>query len=154
MDLYDPANGKPRTLTVATSGDWNLGLDTRTDGEIWFGSPTEIGYSWTGGTPPDVFVSNQFYPADAIEDVYDSEALDAIKHSYSLQLAELVSVDLQGKSGLVMVVRLKEGNSSNFTYAKVFIKKSALGWLQGFIPNRYIEAEVSYQRVPGVPYAF
>ena len=150
-DQNDPSKA-PKVWTVANGSEWNLALDTRNSGEVIVASPNLVDYNW--GTQPGVteISSNYWENAASLDDVFDSEAL-------SSGLFTEKSIDLEALSAstnsIVLVLRTKEGTNTEYTYAKVFIKKTGGSWLQGTTPKlRYIECVVSYQNTPGVPYAF
>lgn len=151
LDLNDLVGNAPKTLTVASGAQWNLALDTRTSGETVVASPTMVDYNY--GTQPGVTeISSDGYPTDDLDNVFDSQALNADPSKFAER-----SIDLEAMNqttGIVLILRTKEGTNTEFTYAKVLIKKTGGSWLQGTAPNRYIECVVSYQHTPGVPYAF
>jgi len=88
-----------------------------------------------------------------LNDVFDNVALSSGQTfaEKSLVLTELEKED-PGK-GFVFIARVKNTDAT-YNYAKVYLKLGADGkFLQGTAPNRYIEVEVSYQKISGVPYA-
>jgi hypothetical protein len=79
--------------------------------------------------------------------VFDSQALDAKNFAErSIDLTQLAS-------STVLVVRYKYPGENEYHYAKILIKYVNGSFLQGTSPNRYVEFEISYQKVAGVPYA-
>ena len=50
-------------------------------------------------------------------------------------------------------MRFKQAGKTDYNYAKVLVKYNNGSFLQGTSPNRYVEFEISYQKVTGVPYA-
>lgn len=150
LDLYNPATGKPRGLKVASGADWDLGLYT-TGGVLQFGSASQLPYNYTG-TPAPTDISINYFDAASLDEVYDSEALNATKHTYNPLVIDL-NTDVTVTKGLVLLVRKMEPGNDKFTYAKVFIKKQNGQFLQGASDNRFLLIEVSYQKTAGVPYA-
>ncbi|MBI5325299.1 MAG: fibronectin type III domain-containing protein [Ignavibacteriae bacterium] len=154
LDLYDPNDpGKaPKVWTVANGAEWNLALDTRATGKIIVGSPKMVNYNY--GTQPRIteISSNHYWEnAASLDDVFDSEALSS--GAFTETTIDLAALDASVTSIVLVLRTIEPGNTEN-TYAKVLIKKSQSGWLQGAVGNRYIECIVSYQHTPGVPYSF
>ena len=129
--------------TIANSVDWDLALNTQTAGEIRFGSAKGIGYSYN--TQPGVTEVSEPIAANSLNEVFDSQALNA--KIYKQQYANLSNYD----KNLVFYARKIVG--SDYYYAKVLVKKGANGFLQGSGSNRYIEVQVSYQTAKNLPYA-
>jgi hypothetical protein len=148
LDVYDQTTKKPKTYKLASGEFWSLGLDTRA-GKVIIASPTKIDYSFP--TPPGYTeISDDFFDAASLDDVYDSEALNSVTFAeYSIPLTTLTI-----EKNLVLIIRTKEVGSTKFNYAKVLIKKPAgASWLQGSGSDRYLEVIVSYQEKAEVPYA-
>ena len=148
LQLFNSSGGAPKCLTVATGGtDWDLGLYT-TGNTVTFGSAKNIlaEYSSFTGIAKTVQISSTTYDVTSLNDVYDSQALEF--QSFSEQTFNLAT--MSATKNLVFVVRT---NSPEWNYAKVMVINNG-GFLQGNIPNRYVEVIVSYQKVKGVPYAF
>jgi hypothetical protein len=153
LQLYDPTNGKPKTLKVASGEFWNLGLYTKS-GEVSLYSANYIANNnlynfpkaptWTTEISEDVFLTN------TLDNVFDSQALSARKFSTNYYI-DLTEPSFQ--NGIVIIVRTKAPNATDWNYAKVLIKPGANGLLQGTPDNRYIECVISYQKKAGVPYA-
>lgn len=154
LDLYNPVDEGPLTLTVGAGMDWNLGLDTRNDGLV-FGSASEIDYNYTG-TPQSAEISTTFFFAASLDEVFEKTSL--LEGDYDGTYGEL-AIDLEGLPGddgsgnVVFIVRVWDGNAAVYNYAKVMLKRVGGEFLQGDSPNRYIEMVVSYQKVEDVPYA-
>jgi len=145
LDLEGP-DGKPRTLTVAQSNEWDLCLDTR--GGSWdIGSPGLSSYTIANPRRTLIDTARLRQPAylavDSLNQIYETEAFGAATLSEAL-----VNFNNQ-RRGFLMILRTQDGN-----WAKVFVKADAQGnILRGSAPNRYVELEISYQKVPNVPYA-
>ena len=152
LELYDESGGAPKTLTVASGSNWNLALDTRTDGKTIVASPTLINYNY-GSQPPITQISSDYFDnLTSLDDVFDSQALDA--GNFDVRAITLEDLGITANTGVVFILRTKVGSNSDYTYAKVLIKNVNGSWLQGTSPDRYIECVVSYQKTPGVPYAY
>lgn len=149
LDLYESVSMAPKILKVASGIDWNMALDTRTSGQVIVASPTMVDYNY-GSTPGVTQISDNYFEANSLDDVFDSQALNT--GTFAERSIDLES--LNTTTGVVLVLRTKEGANTEFTYAKVLIKKTGGNWLQGETGNRYIECVVSYQMTAGVPYAF
>ncbi len=149
LDLYDPLSRTPKAWKTDNGKEWNLGLDTRTSGKVIVASPKMINYNY--GTQPGVTeISDNYFEANSLDDVFDSQALSAGNFAErSIDLEALGNIP-----GVVFILRTKEPGNTEYTYAKVLIKKTDGSWLQGPTGNRYIVCVVSYQKTPGVPYAF
>jgi hypothetical protein len=154
LDLYDPTStpSAPRVWTVANGDQWNLALDTRTTGQTIVASPTLVNYNY--GTQPTVteISADGFLDVTSLDNVFDSQALSA--GNFAERSFVLEDLGIASNTGVVLILRTKEGSNTLYTYAKLLIKKTGDTWLQGTAPNRYIECVVSYQRTPGVPYAY
>jgi len=145
--LYDENGGAPKGLKVTSGDEWDLGLYT-SGGVIEFGSAKNIlaKYSNYNGTPKKVEIAAQYIEANSLDEVFDSQALSSknfAERSFDLS-------QIQTDKNLVFIVRT---NPPSYNYAKVMVINNG-GFLQGNADNRYIEVVVSYQKTPGVPYAF
>jgi len=148
LDFYDASGNAPKVYTVANGAYWNIGLDTRTSGSIILSSPDLLNYNF--GTQPGVTeISQSYFDTNDLNTVFDSQALDA--GPFAERSIDLSTLDVT--TGVVFICRVKEGSNTTWTYAKLLIKKTGGSFLQGAAPNRYLECEVSYQKVAGVPYA-
>ncbi|MCX7929460.1 MAG: fibronectin type III domain-containing protein [Chlorobi bacterium] len=160
--LSDGAN-----LTIANGTQWDLCLDTRTDGgqDNWaFGSPQASTYTDAQGrfirgaqagqlakvttvfcdsTSPQN-ITPYFVVADSLEGVFESRALGTGKAHRQIMLENLQN---QNKN-VVFYVMTAEKN-----FAKVLLKAAGGSVLQGTAPNRYVEIDYSYQTAVNVPYA-
>ncbi|MFC2130632.1 fibronectin type III domain-containing protein [Bacteroidota bacterium] len=147
LQLYNTEDEAPKNLKVAGGDDWDLGLYT-SGGVIEFGSAANIlaQYSSYSGTPKKCEISSTYYEVSSLSEVYDSQALD-LGHEFSEGI-----IDLEALNTMMNVVFIVRTNSPEWNYAKVMVINNG-GFLQGTADNRYIEVEVSYQKVSGVPYA-
>lgn len=160
--LSDGAN-----LTIANGTQWDVCLDTRTDGgqDNWaFGSPQASTYTDTlgyfirgaqaGQKAKDTWVfcdsTSQgpvpyFVVADSLEAVFESRALGTGK----MQNVQIMLENLQNQNrSVVFYVKTAEGN-----FAKILLKAVGGSVLQGSAPNRYVEIDYSFQTAVNVPYA-
>lgn len=159
--LSDGAN-----LTIANGTQWDVCLDTRTDGgqDNWaFGSPQASTYTDTLGyfirgaqagqkaKVTAVFSDSTtqgympyFVVADSLEAVFESQALGTGKKQVQIMLENLQN---QNRS-VVFYVKTAEGN-----FAKILLKAVGGSVLQGSAPNRYVEIDYSFQTAVNVPYA-
>lgn len=150
LDVYDATEKKPKTLKVASGEYWTIGLDTRNN-QVIVASPTLIDYNYPT-TPGYTEISQTYFDATSLDDIYDSEALNV--GSFSPYSVPLHAITNDITKNIVLIVRTKESGSNDFNYAKILIKKQAGNtWLAGTSPNRYVEVEVSYQQKANVPYA-
>jgi len=147
LKLYDETGGAPKGLKVSSGNEWDLGLYTE-GSVIEFGSAKNIlqKYSSYTGTTKKVEIASQYIEANSLDEVFDSQALSA--KSFSERTFDLAQI--QTNKNIVFIVRT---NPPSYNYAKVMVLNKG-GFLQGNPNNRYIEVIVSYQKVPGVPYAF
>jgi len=151
LRLFSPSDKAPRTYKVSSGAEWDLGLDTR-NSKIIFGSATKIDYNYPT-KPQPTQVLNQYFEADSLNAVFDSQAMNAGARdaNYAERTFDLTTVNTKN---LVFYVRKYEPGQTRYNYAKVMIKKNPSGgYLFGTSPNRYIELEISYQSKPDVPYA-
>jgi len=143
--IFDPVGDGPKSAKVSNGGVWNLGLDTR-NGKLILASARLIDYNYNI-QPGVTEIANDIYTVESLDDVFDSQALS------SKGFAER-SIDLtQFSSSFVIIVRFKQAGKTDYNYAKVLVKYKNGSFLQGTSPNRYVEFEISYQKVAGVPYA-
>jgi hypothetical protein len=150
LDLFFPETLKPRTLPLDSSQSWNLALSI--DSNVMFGSPRLLGYDYKEKLPAFTEISDFYYDTPTLDIVYGSEPLNVAL--YSSKLVNLTEVEPQIKSHLILLVRTREtGDSINFNYDKILIKKIDGKFLQGTATNRYIECEISYQKTLNVGYA-
>lgn len=149
IDFYDEASQQPLNVKTSQGSLWNFGLYT-TDGTVTVGSPSELGYTFTGGTPVEVEISESYFEATSLNDAFMKDDLSTLK--YNVAAIDLTA--LEATNNVIFIVRFKEGTNTEYTYAKIMLVKSGSNFLQGASPSRYIECEISYQSKPGVPYAF
>jgi len=150
LDVYDAAEKKPKTLKVGSGEFWTIGLDTRNN-QVIVASPTLISYNFPT-TPGYTEISSNYFDAESLDDIYDSEALNV--GNFATYAVPLHSLTGDINKNIVLIIRTKESGSNDFNYAKVLIKKQTGNtWLAGTSPDRYIEVEVSYQEKANVPYA-
>lgn len=143
LQLYDDVTGEPKNLKVDAGDFWDIGIDNKglTD-SLYSGSPTQLtGINFTTSRL-STFIGKDYSGIDSLNQVFESSDLvattdDAIRYP-----------NLSPK-GFVFVVKTANGN-----YAKVFIKPNANGEiLQGTPGDRYVEVEISYQKIKAVPHA-
>ena len=148
LALYDASGKAPKTLKVTSGAEWDLGLYT-SGGVLQFGSAKSIlaKYSSFTGTAKKCEMSSEYYDVASLNDVYDSQALNGSKHTFSEKFVDLNTINTINNA--VFIVRT---NVPSWNYAKVMVLNKG-GFLQGATGNQYIEVVVSYQSVQGVPYA-
>ncbi len=149
LDLFYADDSAPAVWTVDDGDLWNLGIYTRNQGELQFGSAGLFSYNFIG-TPNSAEISTTYWDADDIDNTLENQALD--NYQYDEILIDLLDASLQ-QSSKVFYVRVMEPGENDYNYAKVLVKYQNGSFLQGTSPNRYIECVVSYQSAPGVPYA-
>lgn len=153
LQLYEPTAGKPKTLKVASSEFWNLGLYTKgTEQSVYSATYISDNKLYNFPVPPSSIteISEDIFLTNNLDNVFDSQALSA--HNFSTNyFIDLTDPDY--RNGVVLIVRTKLPNQTDWNYAKVLIKPGINGILQGTPDNRYIECVVSYQKKTGVPYA-
>ena len=146
LAIYDPIGDGPKSVKVANGAQWNIGLDTRS-GVLKLASAKLLDYNW--GTQPVIIteIANDYYFANDLDDVFDSQALDA--KTFAERTIDLKQLN----SNFVIVTRYKYPGENEYHYAKILVKYVNNSYLQGAANNRYVEFEISYQKVAGVPYA-
>ncbi|MGB9702534.1 MAG: fibronectin type III domain-containing protein [Candidatus Kapaibacteriota bacterium] len=143
--IFNPSTEAPKTAKVADGANWTLGLYTK-NGDLKIGSPKLLDYSY-GSTPGTVEIADVISGVNSIEDVYDSQALNAKNFSEKV-------IDLkQYSSNIVLILRHHQTGKTDWNYAKVLVKYTGGAFLQGTADNRYVELIISYQKVTGMPYA-
>jgi hypothetical protein len=142
----------PTVLTVADIAQWNLGLDTKENGTVKFGSANQLTYTGAASAIYSAEMSAVIKEANSLNDpdVFDSQALDA--KTYSQRVEDLSMISLTGKSGVVFYVRVPSTTAGSYNYAKLFVKAVDGKFLQGD-GDKYIEVTVSYQANTNFPYA-
>jgi hypothetical protein len=150
LKLYDDLFMEPELMTVAGIADWNLALDTKTTGEVNFGSASVTTYTGAATATMSAEISSVLYPADGLNDRFESESLDS--QTFTQTVEDLAVVSSGQKAGVVMYARVPNGDDYN--YAKLFIKGNGNGgFLQGTGDDQYIEVTISYQANANFPYA-
>lgn len=134
----------PTVKTVLNIADWNVGLDTK-GGEIKFGSASQLSYANASTATESAEVSDAV-PAESLNDVFDSQALDNLNYSQDFHTLT------NATSSVVVYVKHTNANSE-VHYAKVFLKNVNGSFLQGAVGSQYVEVEISYQVNAGFPYA-
>jgi len=151
--LFDTDENFPYNLTVKDLNLWTLGInDKTTDGSIKFGPAKSLDYTnSTGKELKNVVISKTYVEVDKLSDVYDSKALDTKEYLGSAESIDLSKITTT-KKGIVLIV--KETTTAGTIYAKIFLKKGDNGFFVGTDKlTRYINGEVSYQKIPNLPYA-
>jgi|GEM_PF-1977206 len=156
LQVWDEVVSGPSVLTVADGARWNLGIDTKTDGEIYFGSSSQLEYNITPTYPAQIRTVDggvTVTPADSLStfDASPNEALD--QYSYEEAAFNLNLIDAGDKLGVMMVVKIPGPAGDN--YARVFIPKDQTDddWLHTDGGDEHLRMYISYQKVAGVPYA-
>lgn len=152
LTLYDDLFEEPAVATVANIVDWHLGLDTKTSGEINFGSASSTTYTGAVNAGSSAMVTKALISANGLSDVFDSQGLDG--KSFALQTVALAgAIPDAGKEGFVMYAKTGDGATAH--YAKIFIKYNTTdnSVLFGTGDDKYIELTISYQKNAGFPYA-
>ena len=162
--ILDPAKGGPRIAAPGSGSSDPVGsvaLAIVTDGDVPPGF-FEIGsaYAFPGfrdGNRWDssVYISDTFYPVVSLADNYFSPTLESvITGTGNLAKFRLPATSTTGK-GFTFFMRLgNDGIGSGRHYARVLVKADEAGrLLRGTAPNRYVELEISYQMIAGLPFA-
>ncbi len=151
LALFDPITGGPRTYTVAVGDKWEFGLYT-TGGVVHFGPARKLPYNYSG-TPKysQIGAGEEYYLVNSLDEALDNIPMNQ-NITYTDNYRDLNAIDMKGKNAVVFLVRV-ENTPGKWNYAKVMIKKTGGQWLQGTQPNRYIEVEISYQKIVDVPFA-
>lgn len=152
LQLYDNVEEGPMVRTVSGSNNWNFAFDDR-DGHLYFGTAGEgvIEYNWKNGAPANAGeIGSVVFNAATLDEAYESYSLtDGITYGYDY-------VDLNNytdDAAVIVYGRVMNSGSNDYNYARILIKKGANGYLQNDALGDYIEVEISYQKVAGVPYA-
>jgi hypothetical protein len=150
LQLFYATDKAPRIRKVSAGADWDLGLYT-TGGKLLFGSASKLGYTSLVGTPGVTEIS-KVIEADALGNVYDSEAMNAASNTWSEKAIDLSTYTTANKS---LVLYVREKNGATYNYAKVQIVKVNTSFLStvGGPNNRYIKLFISYQTKADVPFA-
>jgi len=143
--VYDKDSKAPRSAKVADSKYWTLGLYTK-DGKVLLGSPSLLDYTF-GTTPGVTEIADVITGITSLDDIYDSQALTS--KTFAAKTIDLTKYN----SNIAFVIRYKLEGSTEYNYAKVFVKYVNGSFLQGTAANRYVEFILSFQTKAGVPYA-
>jgi hypothetical protein len=99
----------------------------------------------------DVFVSSSSIPELNMDAWYSSGPIDQeIPSDGNIRAFDFPDTQIGGY-GQGFYVRT--GTTGSYRYARVFVKNVGGKLLQGTVPERFIELEISYQQAPNVPYA-
>lgn len=142
LTLYTTAAGAPMCYKTSSTVAWDLGLKTSTG--IIFGSASKLGYTTLATTPNTAQISDYALVSSLNNDYANADL--------STKTFSEKTLDLSNVTGNVVVyARVQNGNTYN--YARIFIKAGTTGLLQGTGSDRYLEMEISYQKVAGSAYA-
>ncbi len=149
LKLYDDLFEEPELMTVADIAMWNLGLDTKVAGTAKFGSASMLDYTGAATATMSAELSSVLYPADGLNDRFESESLDM--NTFSQRVEDLSTASSGSKAGVVMYARVP--NADTYNYAKLFVKSVGGSFVQGTAPDQFVEVTISYQANAGFPYA-
>jgi hypothetical protein len=166
--ILDPAKGGPRNASVAQSSGDPAGSIALA---IFTNTPTPAGtfdigpaYAFVGFRNADKFdssayISNSGYSVNSLDELYLKQSLDTYINSGiadpgNVKAFNLPATSTDGK-GVAFLMRVGHtGVGTGMHYARILVKADASGkLLRGTAPNRYVEVEISYQSVAGIPYA-
>lgn len=142
LNFFDEEGKAPKTVTVGSYSDWNLGLYTKND-KLIIGSPRSLDYSASdeGGVTE---IANPVL-VSSLDQAYDSQGMDS--KTYSERTIDLS----QYTNSFVLYVRVKK--DGHYNYAKILVEKDSNGFLAGSGSDRYVKLQISYQKVVDRPYA-
>lgn len=149
----DPGLGGPRNMSVATpSATVQLGFIVDANGKVVIGAA----YSFPEFKNVDKFdsntyVSTQSWVANSLNDWFITQSLDKYIPADGNLRAFTFDATVTGTTGQGFVART--GATGNYHYARIFVNNVGGKLLQGTAPNRYVELTISYQNMPGVPFA-
>ena len=149
LDLFNPENQMARVLHVDSAIYWNLGL--MINDSAYFGAPKLLNYNYNDAALIRTEITDYYFDMPSMNLVYTPESL--VKGNFSECLINLTAIEPQIKSNLILIVRTMEIPFSDWNYAKVLIRKNGEKLIQGSGNNRFIECEISYQKIRGIPYA-
>jgi hypothetical protein len=144
----------PEVLPVKRKAEWHLAFDSNNDG-YKFGSADMVTIGSTQDNPTNpAQLSTKVYNESALNNVFDSEALD--QATFTNSLADLKDAKYSDYKGLVLVFRVPTATAGVYNYGKILIKKNNTDG--GFVFNtntndEYIDCVISYQRKEDVPFA-
>lgn len=134
-------NGYPMSYKVANSANWDLGLITKSG--VLFGSATVLDYNYA--TTPGLTEITDAVVVNSLNEDFNTTSLES--KTFSAKTINLASYT----KSIVVYAKKITGNDKN--YARILIKAANNTLLQGTGSDRYIEMEISYQKVKNVPYA-
>ena len=152
IDFWDSSLEAPVTVKISEDKAVANVCFNNKDGNplIQCGSAISIG---TGTAPSTEVMGYAYDMLTDLDEAFDYEALSNgtfAETEYDLSNTAVVP---EG-SNIVFVFRVMEPGNSDYNYAKLLVKRGSDGeWLQGSGDDEYIEVELSYQTVAGVPYA-
>jgi hypothetical protein len=108
---------------------------------VYFGTPRTLYSGIVGGSATLVDNTGFYQGVDSLNQIYESAANPAnfIQRNYGVRNAQA--------RGLLIYYRLASGN-----FAKMLIKSTGNSLLQGTAPNRFVEAEISFQPTANLGY--
>jgi hypothetical protein len=156
----DPSVGGPRNASVG--GQWQprvqLAIYTSSTSSTEFSIGST--YAFLPFRNADRFDSSSYigrtlYAVSSLNDHFLSVDLESdfvLSGTEAGNVASFILPNerLDGKGHLFL---LRYGNGAGRHYARIFVKNVGGKLLQGTAPNRYVEIEMSWQSVAGVPYA-
>lgn len=153
LQIYYSNEDGPRARTVSNSAEWDLGLRT-VGNTIMFGSATKLGYNFSTAPQP-TFMMTDYFLADALNNVFDSKAMDEGDRNTKYAETTLDLATVAGSQNAIFYVRKYQPGKTRYNYAKVMVERNQTsgGFLHGSTPNRHLVLHISYQRVEDVPYA-
>jgi hypothetical protein len=157
LQFCDSTSGFPVCLTSDYKNLWNIAVDTAANGHIII----ECAALFASYTPDETTeMCDRIFMANSLSDVFDSEAMDQAhntdgsKVTFGVDKCDLNDPQLNTNYGVVLAFRAKDPTTQKWHYAKLFVKRQANGnFFLGDTGNRYVECQLSYQKVGDVPYA-
>lgn len=153
LSLFDASDNTPKTLKVTDGGNWHVGINSKVSTKLIFGSAKLLDFSFTTQPKTIVEILDTPFETVSLEELFDNKPMDDVTYEsrYAERTFDLNTIS--GTKNLAFYVRLKNTSTSSYNYAKVLLVRTATGFLQGSTGNRYVQAIVSYQKTPNVPYA-
>lgn len=162
-------------IKIANSNRWNYGLDTKTPGEVIFGSAANLSYDYKGNTPenngllaydPETGDLAAYYagsldewPSGASNLSTDLSLLTYTDAVFDLSDPSNFNSDLlKTRGGMVFIGRVPNG-TNGFNYVRMFIAYDSENdsWLfndgDGKPEEDHLRVFISYQKEADVPYA-
>ena len=152
LQLFDSAAGTPLNLKVVDGKWWDLYLDTRNN-EYWIGSPNKSSYTITepNATPLYIYTNAQTNAVNnyaSLDDVWDT----ALPTPTTATSWDCTTPSVT--NGFILVAKAYNNSTGVYSnYAKILVKVKNGSILQGAEPNRYVEMDISYQKLIDAPYA-